>query len=416
MDVGFRSIIALTIASVSISACSPKTTTSVFPESGNYASSRCSGQALTTRYIVQWEDGKFSVETAASLDHFKKDFLEPNLDKIRKVEYDRIVKFERSTDSGTVNTNDLNADDYWGQNMVQAGGAWSQGVYGQNVTIGIVDSFVDTTNTQLTPRIAYNTGEVPGNGVDDDHNGFVDDYAGYSFISDPTPGAPVSEHGTHVSGIIAADSTKGYMKGMAPQAKLIPAPFIDSAKGGSIGDAILALQYVSSRGAKIINASWGGAPCMDSLRNAFIDLNNKGILVVVAAGNDGTDIDYSPDYPAAFNMPNQLTVAASTAADYMASWSNSGFSLVHLAAPGADILSTLPGNRLGYMSGTSMAAPFVTGAAALLWSDRPQATALQIKSALMQSVDITPNHEFKVQTMGRMNVKKALETLRQMVP
>ena len=155
---------------------------------------------------------------------------------------------------------------------------------------------------------------------------------------------------------------------------------------------------------------------MDSLRNAFIDLNNKGILVVVAAGNDGTDIDYSPDYPAAFNMPNQLTVAASTAADYMASWSNSGFSLVHLAAPGADILSTLPGNRLGYMSGTSMAAPFVTGAAALLWSDRPQATALQIKSALMQSVDVTATHEFKVQTMGRMNVKKALDTLRQMVP
>jgi len=155
---------------------------------------------------------------------------------------------------------------------------------------------------------------------------------------------------------------------------------------------------------------------MDSLRNAFIELNNKGVLVVVASGNDGTDIDYAPDYPAAFNMPNQLTVAASTASDYMASWSNSGFNLVHLAAPGSEILSTLPKNRIGYMNGTSMAAPFVAGAAALLWSDRPQATVGQVRSALLRSVDVTPNHEYKVQTLGRMNVKKALDELRKLVP
>lgn len=415
MDVGFRSIIALTIASVSISACSPKTTTSVFPESGNYASSRCSGQALTSRYVVQWEDGRFTVEKAANLEKFKKEFLEPNLDQVRKVEYDRVVQFERAV-GGTVNTNDLDPNDYWGQNMVEAGNVWSQGVYGQNVIVGIVDSFVDTTNAQLAPRIAYNTAEIPNNGIDDDNNGLIDDYAGYTFISEPSGSTKVSEHGTHVSGIIAADPSKGYIKGMAPQAKLIPAPFIDSVRGGSIGDAILAMQYVSSRGAKIINASWGGAPCMDSLRNAFTELNNKGVLVVVAAGNDGTDIDYAPDYPAAFNMPNQLTVAASTASDFMASWSNSGFNLVHLAAPGAEILSTLPGNRIGTMSGTSMAAPFVTGAAALLWSDRPQASVTQIRSALLQSVDVTPAHEFKVQTLGRMNVRKALEELRKMVP
>lgn len=415
MDVGFRSIIALSIASAFLSACSPKTSTSVFPESANYASSRCSGQALTTRYVVQWEDGRFTVETAKSLEHFKKDFLEPNLEKIRKVEYDRVVKFETNAD-GSMNTNDLSPDDYWGQTMVEAGNVWNQGVYGQNVIVGVVDSFVDTSNTQLAPRIAYNTGEIPNNGIDDDHNGLVDDYAGYSFISDPSADPNGSDHGTHVSGIIAADSTKGYIKGMAPQAKLVPAPFIDKVKGGAIGDAILALQYVSSRGAKIINASWGGAPCMDSLRNAFIELNNKGVLIVVAAGNDHTDIDYAPDYPAAFNMPNQLTVAASTSLDFMAGFSNSGFHLVHLAAPGAEILSTIRGNAIGSLSGTSMAAPFVTGAAALLWSDRPQATVTQIRSALLQSVDITPNHEFKVQTLGRLNVRKALEELRKMVP
>jgi len=415
MDVGFRTLIVLITASVSISACSPKTTTSVFPESANYASSRCSGQALSSRYVVQWEDGRFSVETAVNLDAFKKEFLTPNLEQVRKVEYDRIVQFERNIES-TASPQELIPSDSWGQNMVEVASAWNQGVLGQNVIVGVVDSFVDTANNQLASRIAYNTAEIPNNGIDDDNNGLIDDYAGFTFISDPSNSSKVSDHGTHVSGIIAADPSKGTIKGMAPQAKIVPAPFIDSVKGGSIGDAILAMQYVSSRGAKIINASWGGAPCMDSLRNAFIELNNKGVLVVVASGNDGTDIDYAPDYPAAFNMPNQLTVAASTASDYMASWSNSGFNLVHLAAPGSEILSTLPKNRIGYMNGTSMAAPFVAGAAALLWSDRPQATVGQVRSALLQSVDVTPNHEYKVQTLGRMNVKKALEELRKLVP
>jgi subtilisin family serine protease len=132
---------------------------------------------------------------------------------------------------------------------------------------------------------------------------------------------------------------------------------------------------------KIINASWGGAPCMESLKNAFTEMSNKGILVIVASGNDGVDLDYNPDYPAAFNMPNQITVAAATSTDTMIYWSNSGFNLVHLAAPGVDILSTITKNRIGFMSGTSMAAPFVTGAAALLWSDRPQAKLWDIKTA-----------------------------------
>jgi subtilisin family serine protease len=413
MEVGFRTVNAVPILLFLLSACSPKTTTSVFDES-NLSSSSCSGQTLATRYVVQWESGEFTVESSPSVEKFKKNFLEPNLDKIRKVEYDRAVRLKTGAD--IVNVSSLDTNDYWGQNMVQVSSLWSQGIYGQNVLVGIVDSYVDTSNAQLTDRIAYNTADIPGNGVDDDLNGYVDDYAGYSFISNPGKNGTLSNHGTHVSGIIAAEHSKGSIKGMAPEAKIIPAPFIDGENGGSIGDAILALQYVGARGAKVINASWGGAPCMQSLRNAFTELGNKGILVVVAAGNDGTDIDYKPDYPAAFNMPNQLTVAASTSYDFMASWSNVGFNLVHIAAPGSDILSTIVGNRTAFMSGTSMAAPFVTGAAALLWSDRPQASVSDIKTALMRSVEVVPDHAFKVQTLGRMNVKKALEELHKLVP
>lgn len=414
MDVGFRSVGTIFILILSLTACSPKTTTSVFNEANYGSSSTCSGQALRNRYIVQWEDGHFSVETSANVDTFKKDFLEPNLEKVRKVEYDRIVQFEHRSD--IVKLEDLQPADDWGQQMVEASSVWDQGIYGQNVLVGVIDSFVDITHPQLTSRVAYNTADIPGNGLDDDRNGYVDDYAGYTFISNPGSGDKISDHGTHVAGIIAADSTKGYVKGLAPQANIVPAPFIDGESGGSIGDAILALQYVSTRGVKIINASWGGAPCMQSLQNAFAELNNKGILVVVAAGNDGTDLDYSPDYPAAFNMPNQITVAAATASDTMIHWSNSGFRMVHLAAPGVGILSTITGNRVASMSGTSMAAPFVAGAAALLWSDRPQATATDVKTALLRSVDVDPNRQYKVQTLGRLNVRKALEELRKLVP
>ncbi|MGZ3795117.1 MAG: S8 family peptidase [Pseudobdellovibrionaceae bacterium] len=413
MDVGFRFINLILILLFLIAACSPKTTSSVFEEKPS-SNSTCSGQALPTRYVVQWESGQFTVETASTVEKFKKDFLEPNLDRIRKVEYDRTISFKE--DSIAANAVSLDTADDWGQSMVEASALWSQGIYGQNVLVGVVDSVVDTKNTQLAGNIAYNTGEIPDNGLDDDLNGYIDDYAGYNFISSPNKNGSISDHGTHVSGIIAADPNKGAIKGMAPQTKIIPAPFIDGENGGSIGDAILALQYVSARGVKIINASWGGAPCMKSLQNAFAELNNKGILIVVAAGNNGSDIDYVPDYPAAFNMPNQLTVAASTSYDFMASWSNVGFKLVHLAAPGNEILSTLAGNRTGLMSGTSMAAPFVTGAAALLWSDRPQASVSDIKTALLRSADVTPNHEFKVQTLGRMNVKKALLELHKLLP
>lgn len=414
MDVGFRSLTLFALLFSALPACSPKTTVSVFPESEKLSDSFCSGQALSTRYVVQWEDGRFTVETAPSLETFKKKVLEPNLENIRKVEYDRVVNFAR--ESSVVTSTPADPLDYWGQEMVEVSGVWSQEIYGKDVVVGVVDSFVDVSNVQLQNRIAYNTAEIPDNGIDDDGNGLTDDYAGFSFISNPSADSTASDHGTHVAGIIVADPGKGYIKGMAPQAKIIPAPFIGGKTGGSIGDAILALQYVSSRGAKVINASWGGAPCMESLRNAFAELNKSGVLVVVASGNDGRDIDYRPDYPAAFNMPNQLTVAASTPYDFMASWSNNGFSLVHLAAPGKDILSTKKGNRLGFMSGTSMAAPFVSGAAALLWSARPQAQLIDIKTALLQSVDVTENHEFKVESLGRLNVRKALDELRKLVP
>ncbi len=395
------------LLAIALAACSQKTTSSVF-DSDSLGSTSCSGQTLNNRFIVQWESGEFTVEVAPSAATFKKKFIEPNLQNIRKVEYDRVVHLESNNDHISVSSV---AGDNWGQDLVEAEALWNKGFYGQNVLVGVIDSYVDVNNAQLAPRIQINSGEIPSNGLDDDGNGYVDDYFGHSFISNPSSGSTPSDHGSHVTGIIAADHGAGSIKGLAPKAKIIPAPFIDGRNGGSIGDAILAMQYASSRGARIINASWGGAPCMASLRNAFVELNNRGVLVVVAAGNDGIDLDYSPDYPAAFNLPNQITVAAANSNDFMPSWSNRGFGLVHLAAPGAEILSTLTNNRIGHMDGTSMAAPFVSGAAALLWSAQPTASLAEIKNALLRSVDIAPYHEYKVQTLGRLNINKALQEL-----
>ncbi|MEK2647252.1 S8 family peptidase [Bdellovibrio sp. BCCA] len=410
MDV--QNILSAVACVLVLSSCgNKKSSSSVFPENGALDSSACMGQAIQNKFIVQWEDGKFTVESAKDADEFTKKFIEPNLENIRYVEYDRRLQVEKTDEVRTTGFVDS-----WGQDKVSVRNVWAQGIYGQNVKVAVVDAYVDYTHPQIAPRIAINTGEIPNNGKDDDGNGVVDDYYGASFVSVPSNNQTPSSHGTHVAGIIAADSRYGSVEGMAPQAQIIPAQFIANDGGGSLGDAVLALQYSASRGAKIINASWGGAPCVASLRNTFQELQSKGILVVVAAGNDGRDIDVYPEFPASFNLSNQITVAASSVSDFMTSWSNSGFNFVHLAAPGERILSTVPGNTTAYMDGTSMAAPFVTGAAALLWSARPNATAVQIKQAILQSVDVSAGHEFKVNTRGRLNVDRALQVLKQLVP
>ena len=389
-----------------LAACSEKAKDkeSVFTS----ASSECPGQSNDKRYIVEWENGETTVEESTSLEDFKNGFVTDNLNDIKKIHFDQTVQLLQSDDL-SFNPNAFADTPNWGQSMVKAEDLWAQNISGENIRVGVVDSFVDTQHVQLKSRIDYNLGEIPNNGKDDDGNGYVDDYAGMSFAPSSTR---ISPHGSHVSGIILADSTLGPIKGMAPKALLVPAPFISN-DSGSLADAVNALNYVASRNVRIINASWGGSRCIvNTLKSTFENLNARGILVVVAAGNDGKDLDQSADYPASFNMPNQITIAASTIQDYMSSWSNSSFNFVHLAAPGESIYSTTPGNTYQSFQGTSMAAPFVSGAAALLMSAAPNATAYQIKDALIRSADVVPAHEFRVQSRGRLNVKKALDYLR----
>jgi subtilisin family serine protease len=416
------------LVSTSILACNKDPFAGVFPSSNQSTNnstqndSSCAGASLMqTQFIVHWKDGHVSVENSENAELFKKRFL-PQVEEMRHVEFDQAVKVKSNELSATgVTPIDFHTaavgTDSWGPNMVQASAAWSSGVYGQGVLVGVVDAAVQYAHPQINPRLAQNTAEINGRkGVDDDGNGFVDDMYGWDFMQNvPDPVDIVgsgNDHGTHVSGIIAADSTRGPVQGMAPQAKIIPANFMDATGGGSLGGAIKAIQYVASRGARVINASWGGPSCSVTLGKVITDLAAKNIVMVVASGNDGLNLDVTPDYPANFNFPNMITVAASNMNDYMTNWSNSSFSIVHVGAPGDTIYSTVPGGA-GYMSGTSMAAPSVSGAAALLLSAHPKATYAQLKQALISSVDA---RGFRVQSQGRINVAKALQALQAIAP
>jgi subtilisin family serine protease len=400
-------------ALIFLCACSNKSASTVFPESALGKDPPCTGEQIKTRFIVQWEDGHVTVVHSENRDVFMEKYLQPNVALIRHVEYDRRVTLRDQVQMvpqvTTFETND------WGHQIVQADAVWSQGVLGAGVKVGVVDAAVDYTHVQIAPRLDVNQAEANGvAGKDDDGNGHVDDIYGWDFYANKAQPdvSSTNIHGTHVAGIILADHTTGSMMGMAPKATLVPANFMDSSGGGNLGDAILAIKYVVSRGAKVINASWGGSYCSQSLRDTISSLNDQGVLFVVAAGNDGVSLDTNPEYPAAFGLPAQLTVGATRSTDMFAAFSNTSYTLVHLGAPGDGIYSTVPGGY-AFLSGTSMATPFVTGAAALLWSAKPNATLAQIKQALLSSVDVK---DYRVMTQGRLNVKAALDKIRQLVP
>lgn len=414
------------LAASSMSACANNSRGTV--ESGvNKPSVACAALAIPDRFIVQWKDGSVSVEEAEDSEALVRDLIEPYRDEIEFAEHDFKVSLRTPADETVESMATPPAAQDWAQKDIGAYEAWSLSD-GAGVTVAVIDSGADVTHPQLRGRIAINTDEIPNDGIDNDNNGLIDDYYGYDFhkyamgggsgrIEDP------AGHGTHVSGIIAAEHS-GPMKGVAPGAKLLPLNFMGVDGSGYIGDAIFAIDYAVRRGARIINASWGGSNCSLALRDKVDAIGRAGILFVAAAGNGdpytgiGYNLDYRADYPAAFGLPWQLTVGATNVNGIMTGFSNFSQNLVHLMAPGWQIMSTYPMDNVCrghspargycYMSGTSMATPYVAGAAALLWSYRPMASLAQIHKALM--VSVTPG-DYPSITKGRLNIRKALDEI-----
>lgn len=298
---------------------------------------------------------------------------------------------------------------------IDAPEAWATTVGSSATVVAVIDTGTDLSHPDLRGNRWTNAGEVPGNGIDDDANGYVDDVHGWDFANrDNTvfDGAG-DEHGTHVSGTLAAAGGNGVgVTGVAWRAQIMPLKFLGP-EGGFTSDAIAAIAYAVANGAKISNNSWGGAGDSRSLRDAIAAAGQKGHLFVAAAGNGGSDgigddLDSAPQYPAAYPETNIVAVAATDHADRLAGFSNYGSTSVDLGAPGQDVYSTLPNNSYGTYSGTSMASPQVAGAAALLLSHDPKLTAAGLKTTLLAAVDRVPGLSSTVASGGRLNVGNAL--------
>lgn len=303
----------------------------------------------------------------------------------------------------------------------QAGAAWTNNHKGSgSVVVGIIDEGISITHPDLAANIWVNPGEVPGNGKDDDANGYIDDINGWDFdgknntVYDGGTKGTVDNHGTHVAGTIGGIGGDG--KGVAGvnwEVKMISCKFLGR-RGGTTANAIKAVDYLTtlkSKGINIVasNNSWGGGGFSQGLADAINRANNADILFIAAAGNGGNDgvgdnNDNVASYPSNYASTNVIAVAAITSSGAKASFSNYGANTVDLGAPGSGIISSVAPSGYASYSGTSMATPHVTGGAALYAASHPGSTAAQIKASILSAAVPTATLSGKCATGGRLNV------------
>ena len=267
-------------------------------------------------------------------------------------------------------------------------GAWELS-QGAGVTVAVLDSGTKLDHPDLAPNAWTNSGEVPGNGADDDQNGLADDVHGVD-LTTMAARQDLSDgygHGTHVAGIIAAAANGRGVVGVAPKAKIMTVKVLDANGSGTTGAVADGIRYAAANGARVINLSLQSSVPDARVDAAITAAAAANALVVVAAGNDGRDIDSQPVYPASVPAPNLIGVAATAPDDgrRIAPFSNFGRLTVQLAAPGDDILSTFNNGDYVAESGTSMAAPMVSGVAALMASANPRLSAAEMRALLLQN-------------------------------
>lgn len=334
----------------------------------------------------------------------------------------------------------------WGIQQIGTPSVWTRSQSGKDFIVAVTDSGVDYNHEDLISNMWRNTKEIPNNGVDDDKNGYVDDIVGWDFaMGDNKPydmsvdlfsllfGGGNPGHGTHVAGVIGATHNNGIgIAGVAKDAKIMALRFITEKGQGTTEAAIKAIDYAVANGAKVINASWGGEKGSEddtALTESIQRAEKAGVIFVAAAGNGranagGTgsggydnDNDPKPSIPATLAINNIISVAAIDVDEKLGSFSNWGNKTVRLGAPGVKVLSTVPGDRyqdtvidlafLGitaHWDGTSMAAPHVSGALALVWSDHPTWTYQQVIDAVMKGTKSVAGLSGKVVTGGRLDL------------
>ncbi len=329
----------------------------------------------------------------------------------------------------------------WYLRQIKADRAWDMTTGSSAVTVAVLDSGVDGTHPDIAGNMWINTHEIPNNQIDDDRNGYIDDVRGWNFVANRADTGPMIQrdqidetlaHGTIVSSIIAGKGNDGYgVAGVSWNTRIMPLVVLDGGGYGNVPDMVKAIRYAVANGADIINMSLSGYEPDPTLALALYQASKAGILTVVAAGNDdrttlGVDLEAYPLYPAC-SLPGSfsiLTVSATDALDQKAPYSNYGQTCVGISAPGFEFVAAHPlkdGDTasttafISGISGTSAAAPLVSGAAALIKSLRPEWTAKQMYQRLVSTAD--PIEEVQRAEVrgglghGRLNVERAVAGL-----
>ena len=294
---------------------------------------------------------------------------------------------------------------------IGAEAAWEKTTGSKDVIVAIIDTGVDFKIPDLAPNAWTNQKEANGQaGVDDDGNGYIDDIHGYNFADDKGDSTDDNGHGSHCAGTIGARGNDGAgVAGVNWSVSMMAVKFLDAQGSGTLANAIKAIDYARKNGAQVLSNSWGGGTFTQTLFDSIALTQKAGELFIAAAGNDGTDSDKEPAYPASYKIDNIISVAALDKRGELADFSNYGATTVHLAAPGVQIYSTAPApTNFQFMSGTSMATPHVAGAAALLLADNPHLTYLDVKQRLMAGA--RPLHTLKGKTIsgGLLDISYAL--------
>ena len=333
------------------------------------------------------------------------------------VEPDYIVRaLDLPTDSG------FNNGTLWGlRNQGESGGvvgadidavrAWEITTGSTNVIVAVIDSGVRYTHQDLAPQMWRNPGEIPGNGIDDDGDGYVDDVFGINAINNTGDPNDDNSHGTHCAGTIgAAANGSGPHVGVAWKVRIMACKFLGATGRGATSDSIKCIDFATRKGARILSNSWGGGPFSQAVLDSINRARARGVLFVAAAGNESNNNDSNPAYPASFRADNVISVAAVDRQDKLADFSNFGATSVHVAAPGVAIYSSIKDSDQAYASfnGTSMATPHVSGIAALILAQFPDLGAQAVRQRILSSVVRIPSLRGKTTTGGRVNAFRAL--------
>ncbi|MEZ0391154.1 MAG: S8 family peptidase [Pseudobdellovibrionaceae bacterium] len=308
----------------------------------------------------------------------------------------------------------------WGLKKSDAARAWEVSQGSRNVIVAVIDTGIDKNHEDLSGNLWRNPGESglddmgrnkASNGKDDDGNGFVDDVSGWNFVANNSDLTDNHGHGTHIAGIIGAEAGNGKgIAGIAPQVSLMVLKYYDPKVPGTdnLKNTVNAIKYAVKMKAQIINYSGGGTEFSKDEYEAIEEARKQGVLFVAAAGNERSNSDKNKYYPADYGLSNIISVTAIDPSTEVLSSSNYGVETVDIAAPGQNILSTLPNNAYGYMTGTSQATAFATGAAVLAMAHKGLTLGEDVKKFILRTGDANQSLLAKCRTSKQLNLFKVL--------